>query len=90
LNSNPGQFHFIFLLSLFHLENHICLSRDVQVVGAAWHAATRIVAGVGDLVQRTRNGRTGWVLSGHAIERSGSAVCGLHRAHRDEERGFLG
>jgi hypothetical protein len=90
LNSNPGQFHFVFLLSLFHLENHICLSRGVQVAGAAWHAATRIVAGVGDLVQRTRNGRTGWVLSGHAIERSGGAVCGLHRAHRDEERGFLG
>jgi hypothetical protein len=30
--------------------------------GAAWRAAMRTVAGVGDLVQRTRDGRTGWVL----------------------------
>jgi hypothetical protein len=32
-----------------------------------------------------RSGRTG-----RAIERSGGAVCGLHRACEDEERGFLG
>jgi hypothetical protein len=49
----------------------------------------RIVAGVGDLVQRTRDGRTGRVLGGWAIERSGDTVCGLHRAHGDEERKFL-
>jgi hypothetical protein len=30
------------------------------------------------------------VLGGRMIRRSGDAVCGLHRAHRDEERGFLG
>jgi hypothetical protein len=35
---------------LFHWENHVCLSRGVQVAGAAWRAATRTVAGVGDLV----------------------------------------
>jgi hypothetical protein len=62
----------------------------VQVASAAWRAATRTAAGVGDLVQRTRDGRTGWVLGGRAVERSGGAVCGLHRAHGDEERGFLG
>jgi hypothetical protein len=62
----------------------------VQVAGAAWRAATRIVAGVGDLVQWIRDGRTGRVLGGRAIERSGGAVCGLHRALGDEERGFLG
>jgi hypothetical protein len=66
------------------------LSRGVQVVGAAWRAAMRIVAGVGDLVQRTRNGRTGQVLGGRAVERSGGTVCGLHLAHRDKEHGFLG
>jgi hypothetical protein len=65
------------------------LSRGVQVVGAAWRAATRIVAGVGDLEQRTGDGRTGRVLSGRVIERSGGTVCGLHRARGDEERGFL-
>jgi hypothetical protein len=73
------------------LENRVCLSRGVQAAGAAWRVAMRIVAGVGDdLVQRTGNGRTGWVLSGQAIERSGGAVCGLHRACGNEERGFLG
>jgi hypothetical protein len=33
---------------------------------------------------------TGRVLGGRTIGRSGDAVCGLHRAHRDEERWFLG
>jgi hypothetical protein len=62
----------------------------VQVEGAAWCAATRTVAGVGDLVQRTGDGRTGRVLSGRAVERSGGTVCGLHLARGDEEREFLG
>jgi hypothetical protein len=48
------------------------------------------VAGVGDLVQRTGNGRIGRVLSGRAIEISGDVVCGLHRARGAEERGFFG
>jgi hypothetical protein len=30
-------------------------------------SATRTVAGVGDLVQRTEGGRTGWVLGGRAV-----------------------
>jgi hypothetical protein len=65
------------------LENRICLSRGVQVAGAAWHTATRTVAGLGDLVQRTGDGHTGRVLSGWAVERSGGAVCGLHLARGD-------
>jgi hypothetical protein len=48
------------------------------------------MTGVGDLVQRTGDGHTGRVLSGRAVERSGGAVCGLHLAHGDKERGFLG
>jgi hypothetical protein len=56
----------------------------------AWCAAMRIVIGVGDLVQRTRDGRTGRVLGGQAIERSGDAVCSLHHARGDEKRNFLG
>jgi hypothetical protein len=83
LNSNPGQFCFVFLLPLFHLENCVGLSRGVQVAGAAWRAVTRTMAGVGDLVQRTGDGRTGRVLGGWAVERSGSAVCGLHLARGD-------
>jgi hypothetical protein len=76
-------FCFVFLLSLFHSENHVCLPRGVQVAGAAWRAATRTVAGVGDLVQRTGDGRTGRVLGGRAVERSGGAVCGLQLARGD-------
>jgi hypothetical protein len=90
LNSNLGQFRFGFLLPLFHLENRICLSCGVQVLGVAWRAATRIMIRVGDLVQRTGDGRTGRVLVGRVIERSGGAVCCLHRAHGDKERMFLG
>jgi hypothetical protein len=33
---------------------------------------------------------TGRVLGGRMIRRSGDAVCGLHRAQRDEEREFPG
>jgi hypothetical protein len=83
LNSNPGLFCFVFLLSLFHLENCVCLSRGVQVVGAAWRAAMRTVAGLVDLVQMTGDGRTGQVLGGRAVERSGDAVCGLHLTRGD-------
>jgi hypothetical protein len=60
------------------------------VAGAAWRAVTRIVAGVGDLLQKIGDGRTGQVLGGRAIERSGGAMCDLHRARGDEERRFLG
>jgi hypothetical protein len=50
----------------------------------------RIMARVGDLVQRTGDGRTGWILGGWTIERSGNAVCSLHRARGDEGHIFLG
>jgi hypothetical protein len=59
------------------------LSRGVQMVGAAWRASMRIVAEVGDLMQRTKDGRTGRVLGGQTVKRSGDAVCGLHLARRD-------
>jgi hypothetical protein len=68
---------------LFHSENRVCLSRGVQVVGAAWRVVMRTMAGVGDLVQRTGVGRTGRVLGGRVVERSGGAVCGLHLARGD-------
>jgi hypothetical protein len=90
LNSNQGYVCFVFLLSLFRLYNRVCLSRGVQVSGAAWRAMSRIMAGVGDLVQRTGDGCTCRVLDGWAIERSGGAVCDLHCARGDEEREFLG
>jgi hypothetical protein len=83
LNSNPGQFRFIFLLPFFRLKNHVCLSHGVQVAGATWCAAMRIVAGVEDLLQRTRDGHTSRVLGGRTVERSGDVVCGLYRTRGD-------
>jgi hypothetical protein len=65
------------------LENHVCLSRGVQSAGAAWRASTRTMARVGDLVQRTRDGRTGRVLGGRAVEGSGGVTCDLHLARGD-------
>jgi hypothetical protein len=65
------------------LENHVCLSHGVQVAGAAWRVATWTMTEVGDLVQRSGDGRTGQVLSGQAVERSGDVVCGLHLARGD-------
>jgi hypothetical protein len=49
----------------------------------AWRAATRIMAGVGDLVQRIEDGRTGRVLSGRVVERLSGAVCGLRLERGD-------
>jgi hypothetical protein len=77
-------------LSLFCLENRVCLSHGVQVAGATWWTAMRIMAGVGSLVQRIGDGHTGRIIGGRTIRRSGDTMCGLHRAQGDEERGFLG
>jgi hypothetical protein len=74
---------FCFSFTLVSLENHVCFSRGVQVAGAVWRTAMRAVAGVGDLVQRTGDGRIGRVLGGRAVERSGGAMCGLHLTHGD-------
>jgi hypothetical protein len=49
----------------------------------------RIVAGVRDLMQRTGDGRTGRILGGQTIGRSGDVVCSLHCIRGDEKRGFL-
>jgi hypothetical protein len=59
------------------------LFRGVQVVGVAWRTVIRTVARVGDLMQRTEDGHTGWVLGGRAVERSSDTVCGLHLACGD-------
>jgi hypothetical protein len=65
------------------------LSRGVQVAGVTWRTTMRIVVGVGYLVQRTGDGRTGWVLGGRAIERLCIVVRGLHRTRGDKEHVFL-
>jgi hypothetical protein len=54
------------------------MSHGVQVAGAAWRAATRTVVGVGDLVQRTGNGRT-YSVAGHSRDRvAPCAICTWH------------
>jgi hypothetical protein len=59
-------------LFLFCVENRVCLSRGVQVAGATWRTTMSIVAGVGDLVQRIRDGQAqvGYSMAG----RSGGRV----------------
>jgi hypothetical protein len=52
---------------LFRLENRVCLSHGVHLVGAAWRAVMRTVARVGDLVQKIGDGRIGRVLSGREV-----------------------
>jgi hypothetical protein len=79
-----------FYLYLVHVENRVCLSHGVQVAGAAWRAAIMIMPRLGDLVQRIRDGRIGWVLGGRTIGKSGDAVYGLDHTVKDVERGFLG
>jgi hypothetical protein len=86
---NPRHFDY-FTFTLVSLENRVCLSQGVRVASAAWRAATRIVAGVGDLMQRNGDGRTGRVLGGQVIERSGDAVYSLQRARGDEKCRFPG
>jgi hypothetical protein len=85
-----GTVHLFYLLPLFHLENCICLSHGVQVAGAVWRAVTRIVAGLENLMQRSRDGHTGWALGVQTIKGSGGTVYDLHRARGDEECRFLG
>jgi hypothetical protein len=85
-----GTFGWFYYLYIIRVENRICLSRGVQVVAVTWQTMMRIMAGVGDPVQRTGDGRTGWLLGSQTIERSGDIVCDLYRAQGDEECGFLG
>jgi hypothetical protein len=73
---------------MFEFESGIVLfyfsftfvSFEESCLFVSWCAVTRTVAGVGDLVQKPEDGRTGWVLGGRAVERSGGTVCGLHQA----------
>jgi hypothetical protein len=60
------------------------------VQARVWRTATRIMTGVGDLMQMIGDGHTGRVLDGWMIGMSGDAMCSLHRAREDVEHGFLG
>jgi hypothetical protein len=67
------------------VENHVCLSRDVYMKGATWWAAMRIMAGVGDLVQRIEDGQAqvGYSVARRSRGRVIScAVCTVHMEMR--------
>jgi hypothetical protein len=49
-----------------------------------WRVVTRIMTRVGDLLQRSRDDRTGQVLGGRTIRWSDDAVCDLHHARGGE------
>jgi hypothetical protein len=73
-------------ITFVHMENRICLSRGVQVVGVIWWPVTKIVVGVGDLVQRTGDGQAQVGYS--VVEQSGGrvmpcAVCSVHKETRN-------
>jgi hypothetical protein len=72
------------------VENHVYLSHGVQVAGVVWRATMRIMAVVGDLLQRIGDGCIGQVLGGQTIRSLGDAMCDLYRAREYEERRFLG
>jgi hypothetical protein len=63
------------------VENRVYLSHSMQVVGAAWWTATRIMAGVEDLVQRTEDSQA---QIGYSVARrsegqvTSCAVCTIH------------
>jgi hypothetical protein len=65
------------------------LSRGVQVVGAAWRAAMRVMVGVGDLVQRTRMvTQVGYSVAGRS--RGWVAPCAVCTVHVEKRSvGFL-
>jgi hypothetical protein len=72
------------------VENHICLSRGVQVAGAAWRVTMRIVPGIGDLGQSTGDGQeqVGYSVAGQSGGQvMPCAVCTVHMEMRSV--GFL-
>jgi hypothetical protein len=63
--------------------NHSYLSRCVQVADATWRAATRIYAGVGDLMLRTVDGQAqvGYSMPGRS--RGRMTPCVIYIMHME-------
>jgi hypothetical protein len=74
-----------FYLYLSYVENYVCLSYGVYVIDAIWWAVTRIVAGVGDLVQRTGDSQAqiGYSVAGRSrCQVMMCKVCTMHKKMR--------
>jgi hypothetical protein len=73
------------------VKNCVCFSRGVQVTGETWWCSDKDRGRIRRLdAEDQRWSNIGRVLGGRMIGRSGDAVCGLHYAQGDEERGVLG
>jgi hypothetical protein len=61
-----------------------------EVIGATWHAATMIMEGVGDLVQRTVDGQAQLGFSVAGRSRGWVALCAVCTMHKGmSSAGFL-
>jgi hypothetical protein len=65
------------------MENRICLSHGVQVAGATRQAVTRIVAEVGDLVQRTGDSQAQVGYSVAGLSRGQVTLCAEYTMHKE-------
>jgi hypothetical protein len=85
--SEKFQWYYLYLSCV---ENRVCLSHGVHVVGAAWRAAMKIIAGVGDLLQKIGDGQA---HVGYSVaRRSGGRVtlCAVYIIHKETRcEGFL-
>jgi hypothetical protein len=75
-------------LSLFRVENRVCLSRGVQVTGATWRTTMMIMVGVGGLVQRTGDSQAQVKYSVAERSRDRVTLCAVSIGY--EGRAFLG
>jgi hypothetical protein len=72
------------------VENHVCLSHVVQVIGVTWRSTPRIMVGVGDLVRRTEDGQAqvGYSVAGRT--RGQVTLCAVCTEHEEtRSMGFL-
>jgi hypothetical protein len=84
-----GTTSMVLPLCLFRLENRVWLSHGVQVTSAARRAAMRIVAGVGDLVQKTEVSQTHVGYSGAGRSRGQVTLCVTCTVHEETKSAYF-
>jgi hypothetical protein len=73
---------------LSYVENRVYLSYGVQVTGATWRAVMRIVEGIEDQMQRTRDGQAevGYSVTGRLRGQVMlCVVCTVHKKTRSTD-----
>jgi hypothetical protein len=84
LNFNLASFYGSTFAILSWLENRVCLSCGVQVEGATWRAATRIVVGIGDLLWRTEDAQAQVRYSVAERSRGRMTLCVVYTMHMEK------